>query len=422
LLFYQGDGTLCSTGICIEGTGGCCDGVTCNEGITGTTCVGNKKLYLGRRKRCWEYQCQTGYISCLDSIPTEKLKIGDVLEGGVVVGIYRPGNSRGWGPELFTPQTNLNLLLSDNLQSIEFTTIPDGRGYGIVSEEESLCDNPSYIMIISMHPILNKTSKTRYTWSRDSNAWGPLFTSWGKIIEPDTIGLKFRNEGFIYNTNFSQKINNNIIADNLVKYCDKRTMGGDPISRLGVRSSHGLFGRWSFDWGLYNTIRMVNAALFNKVGVEYDSYLNKELYDSGPKYDSTIMVDVATEISKYNIMSSKEYSYTSDWFIPAANEWAFILNEIRTNKLNETLVAANASPIIDVNWTSTGAFDYKNNEGKSDGISSSRGSTALVANSTNLTFELRNRMNPAVLRPIRLIPCSGNALISEYSVLWRINK
>jgi len=418
-LFYQGDGTICSNGICIEGTGGCCDGVTCNDGITGTTCIENKKLYFGKQKRCWEYQCQTEYISCLDSIPTEKLKVGDVLEGGVVIGVYSPGYSKGWGPKYLTPQTELNLLLSDTLNSGEFTTIPDGRGYGTINSDE-LCDNPRYIMIVSMHPVSNETTKTRYTWSRDSNSWGPLFTSWGKIIEQNTIGLNERNEGFLYNTNFSENANNNIIRDNLIKYCDKRREN-DPISNLEIRSTHGLFGRWSLDWGLYNTIRMVNAALFHTVGTEYDSYLNKQLYDSGPEYDSTSMVDIATQIIKYNIASSKQYSYTSDWFVPAANQWAFILNEIRANRLNETLIGAGASPIIDVNWTSTGAFDYKNNEGKSNGTTCSRGTTALAINSNTLTFELRNRMNPAGLRPIRLIPCNAKIPTSDYSVLWRIN-
>jgi len=421
--FYQGNGTICDKGICIEGTGGCCNGVTCNDGITGTYCVENKSLYLGKGKRCWEFTCETNRLPCLDSITTEKLKIGDLFEGGVVVGIYQPGNSKGIGPKFLTNQVEIDDLLKSEAETIELTTIADGRGYGEI--EENLCEiNYSYIMIMSMSPIVNDLTKTRYTWSRDSNAWGPLFTSWGKILESNTIDLNLKNEGFVYNNVFSNKINNSIIRDNMVNYCNKRSVGDDPIKRLDNRSTQGICGKWSTDWGMYNTIRLTNAKIFDQAGIDYDQYLTKSLYQSGEKFDSNRMVDLATAILEYNKTStSANNPNTSDWFVASANEWAYILREIKLNNLNETLIAAGAYPITDINWTSTGAFDYKNLEGISEtGETCSVGKVALAVNSNTMKFEIRNRMEPALARPIRLVTCNGKYPTSDYSSLWRINK
>lgn len=419
--FYQGDGTICSSGICIEGTGGCCNGITCNEGITGTDCITNKSLYLGRGKRCWQFTCSTNNIPCLDSIPTEKLKIGDELEGGIIVGIYKPGKSKCWGNSAFSSRLNLNLISNPEIESISYTPLIDGRGYGIIHDD--LCSvEDSYIMVISPSSISNEITKTSYTWSRSGKDWGPLFDRFGRIKESDTIGLNLRNEGFVYNNTLSSETNNSIIRENANLYCTKRSPEDSPFDRLTRRSTHGAFGRWSMDWGLYNTIRLVNARLFNTTGISYDQYLYPSLYDSGNRFNDSFMRDMPNGLIEYNKNSTKSYERTSDWFIPSVNEWAFIADQILYNRLNENLTDMGAEPLSDYHWSSTGAFDYLNGEGISDGITATPGSVSWSINLSNLNFVLRHRLDVAKVRPIKLIRCDGNHLSStKYSAIWEVN-
>jgi len=420
--FYQGNGTICNKGICIEGTGGCCNGVTCNDGITGTYCVENKSLYLGKGKRCWEFTCETDRLPCLDSIPTEKLKIGDLFEDGVIVGIYQPGRSLCWGNSAFSSRINLNLITNPDPQSATYTPLVDGRGYGFIHSE--LCSiEDSYIMIMSMESLSNNITKSRYTWSTGGKSWGPLFDRFGRIIEPDTIGLALRNEGYVYNSGLTDNTNNSIINQNATFYCKKRSPADTPITRLTTRSEHGAWGRWSTDWGLYNTIRLVNAKLFNDVGISYDAYLYPSLYDKEEKFNTISMKTMSEAIIELNRNSSRNYSATSDWFIPAANEWSFIAHEILHNRLNENLIAVGAEPLSDIHWTSTGAHNYKTGEGISDGITASIGTVAWSVNFNNLNFSLRDRLETAKVRPIRLHRCDGRYLSStKYSAIWEVNR
>lgn len=91
----------------------------------------------------------------------------------------------------------------------------------------------------------------------------PLISRSGKIIESHTEEINKKKEGYIFNSQLSNAINEQIIVynSNLTTCFDKRDES-DTVSERSFRNTEQNFnGRWSSDWGLHNTIRMINAEL-----------------------------------------------------------------------------------------------------------------------------------------------------------------
>lgn len=427
--FFQGVSTVCGDDICIGGTGGCCDGITCNDGITGTYCISQKRLYLGKNQPCYNFVTSTERLPCLDSIVGYKLKIGDIFEDGIVVGIYNPRGSTCWGNPIFgNNSTFSNLTSNDIVNSSEYTSLYDYNGYGV--NPATLCDDAqdSYIMIMALHPASEGvTGEQKYTWSHGGFYYGPLIKSTGQVVEPHTDRLKNLKEGYIINSAFSSDVNEKIIEENAVSNCSRRQYSDTPIERIYNRTTHNFNGRWFSDWGLHNTIRMVNAQLYYEEGITTDSNLYPSMYSPSNEFLSQYMIPSTSPIRVLNENSARVLETTSSWFIPSINELSFIAHQCKFNALNDNLTSVGGTPLFGEYWSSTGTFHYAGitgGEGYSNGITTDNiGTYAWSVNFDN-DYSVRKdeRLDQKKVRPIRLIRCDGNTLKgTKYSSIWEVN-
>lgn len=444
--YYQGNGTLCETGLCYGGTGACCDGISCENGITGSYCLEKKNIYFGKSKTCAEFECDNGALDCFNSIYQERLRPGDNYAGGIVVGVYNPGKSRCLGHPYFGPKTDLSLSSINETNSELYTGRIDGNGYGI--DYSNVCDsNDSYLMILAPSDLTTSKDSTRFTWSRGGNDWGPLYNEIGKILENNATDLISFNEGYIKNSSLTDDENSEIISNNHNLFCQKREDGDNPFRRAIQKATQGINGRWSSDWGIYNTVRSVNAYLFSKYGINHQG-LSKSLYANSSQWNSSMTSAAEAIIEINNLYKLMEDLFTrpgffsgvlltellakgvsrvsnkvnvSPWFIPSHNELAYIMNQTQNHSFNEILVSAGVTPLTDSYWTSTGAFNYPT-EGIWSGSTISGGSQAWIGNFSNRKFKKINRLETAKIRPIRMIRCDGKTLIkTKYSSLWEIH-
>jgi len=424
--FFQGNGTVCSDDICVAGTGGCCDGVTCNNGVTGSYCIKQNKSYLGQNKKCYEFTCLPNRLPCLDSIVGYRLKIGDLFEDGIVVGIYNPNNSTCWGNPIFGGGGNFDQLTSNStVRSQNYSSLYDYNGYGVIHPE--LCENneDSYIMIMSLHPpTTGITGQQTYTWSHGGFYYGPLIRGSGQVVEPYTEKLNTLKEGYVINTTFSLDVNRSIIESNSISGCSRRSYKDTPITRIYNRTTHNFNGRWFSDWGLHNTVRMVNAQLYYEQGSTMDAYLYPSLYAPSSDFDSS-MTPCTTPIRDLNETSIPVLDITGSWFIPSINELSFISYQCKFNNLNRIIQDVGGTPMFGTYWSSTGTFNYTGvtGEGYSNGATADIGTYAWAANFDGVgSVEKAHRLTSKKIRPIRLIRCDGKTLKNtKYSSITEVN-
>lgn len=425
--FFQGIGTICEDDICIGGTGACCDGITCNDGVTGTHCIKSQKLYLGKGKSCYEFVCATEYIPCLDSIVGYELKIGDIFEDGIVVGIYNPQGSICCGNPALAGSDFSSLTSNEGVSASEYISLYDYNGYGVISE--SLCDNSrdSYIMIMSIHPASEGEQGTQsYTWSHGGFYYGPLIKNTGQIVEPFSNKLNTLKEGFVINSTFSLAVNQQIIEQNAISNCSRRQYTDTPVTRIYNRTTHNFNGRWSSDWGLHNTIRMVNAQLYYEQGITTDSDMYPSLYSPSTEFFAQNMIPATTPIRNMNRDSVPVLETTSSWFIPSINELSFIAYHCKFGVLNENLKAVGGTPLFGEYWSSTGTFLYtgETGEGYSNGITTGNWGSGAWSLSFDGKYSVKKdeRLNKKKIRPIRFIRCDGKTLKgTEHSEIWEVN-
>ena len=426
--FFQGLGTICENDICIGGTGGCCDGITCTNGVTGTYCVSQKKLYLGKSKSCYEFGISTELLPCLDSIVGYKLKIGDIFEDGIVVGIYNPVGSTCYGNPIFSGSRFSDLTSNDTVDASNYTSSYDYNGYGVIPEK--LCDNTrdSYIMIMSIHPLSDGiTGNQNYTWSHGGFYYGPLIKNTGQIVEPYSSKLNLLKEGFVINSTFSLDVNKKIIEENSASTCSRQHTD-TPITRIYNRTTHNFNGRWSSDWGLHNTIRMVNAQMYYEQGTTTDSNLYPSLYSPSNEFYEEYMIPATAPIREINKNSIPVLENTSSWFIPSINELSFIAYNCKFGTLNEDLISVGGTPLFGEYWSSTGSFRYDGvtgGEGYSNGTTMGTWGSVAWSFDFDVTYTVKKdeRLNQKKIRPIRLIRCDGKTLKdTKYSEIWEINK
>lgn len=422
--FFQGAGSRCEKDICINGTGGCCDGINCVDGVSGIDCISQQKNYFGQNTKCYKYTCTRDRLNCLDSIPNYHLRVGDLFEDGMVVGVYNPKGMSCWGNPIFGGGSNFDQLVSDQIvYASEYTSLYDYNGYGVVSN--NVCDNESdsYIMIVSLYPASESiTGIQQYTWSHGGYYYGPLIHISGQVVEPYTERLNKLNEGYVINTGFTLGINRNIIEENSISTCAKRSRTDTPIERVYNRITHNFNGRWSADWGIYNTIRMVNAQLYYERGISFDAYLYPSLYAPSGNFVSDMIPSTKPIITK-NQSSTPIIDTTSSWFIPSINELSYLAYQCKYHGLNELLENRGGAPFFGEYWSSTGAFSYLNGEGYSNGITAPIGTYAWSIDfNTPNSVKKDQRLSRKKVRPIRLVRCDGKKLKdTKSSVIGVVN-
>jgi hypothetical protein len=493
---YLGDGEPCvlvdGTPQCGGGgntteTGACCTSVTstCTDNVTFEECFNSNGLYLGNNTSCAEFQC---IASCLESVPPSfpndpivipPLAIGDEIAGGIVVGIFNPNNSLCYGDPRFggiPPNLLSGLSEEEVLQSEEiFNFLNNGdekpaevyrtkyyqNGYGFNRAANHACDDDTWILIVSKNPVMlsenenpfnatditgtniddNRLLKT-FTWSHGGTYFGNIMTDDGFVpgntetsteqfngdTTPDEGWFTYKNPGITHYGNlYSFTQCSNVNNDN-------------PI----YRSGHGYFrarttfnGKWSTNWGIYNTIRMVCAErhAYNVDPGYPDNF--KERYDFGPGFSTIYTSWVQSQqssseaISAYNNNSSNTgiyYPKMSNWYIPSIDELGFIAHNIAF--INGSIIANSGIPIGDTRigadgwvWSSTGTFDegitfehtqINNPEGQPvEGqpvFPVPHGTEACAIKITpqsEVFYKKANRLDRYEVRPVRMIRCDG---------------
>lgn len=401
--FFQGIGSVCTEddkNICIFGIGACCqpDG-TCIDGITGTDCIFSGKLYLGESKRCYEFNVTPDLLPCFSSLPGYILSPGDIVENSMVVGIFKP---------------------SETLDGFDL------NGYGRINEENINDISDSYIILVSLFP-LSLNDNYNFTWNNGGMAYGPLISPSGRIIETKSQEINEKKEGYIFNTQLSNDINESVIFPNFSLYFARREEFDTPEERSFRNTEHNINGRWSESWGLHNTIRMVNAELFYEAGMTYDSYLYSDLYSPSADFGSD-KISAVTALRQLNKNTTIVSDNISSWFIPSISELSFLADQCIINGMNDALLNNGGVPLSGKHWSSTGTFNYNGStaegEGTFNGTTAAKGSYAWSVDFSDsiMKKEKDNRLIDKQIRPIRIVRCDGlNLKNSQNRLWWRIN-
>jgi hypothetical protein len=445
--YWQGAGINCNTSsnfnICGDGIGACCDsGITCEQGISGSNCLNGNKTYFGDDSVCGDYTCFPKGIPCSSIVPGETLKFGDLYADGIVVGFFNPNDSVCFGNSIFGSGRGVSyaslITSGDESNCVLYNTIYDYTGYGFTGD--NLCDNntDSYIMIMSLHPVIlnedktvssqyNSATTSRFKWGTGANAWGPLLDFGFNSIEYNSNTLQYK-EGFIYNySDENTKVNlpfNSFIA------CGAARTINDPEAWQKLNPNSSFNGKWYRNNGIINTIRMINSELV------YYYNLNGTGY-TGASYSPMIAsknITIARATSIYNKETKETNPKISDWFIPSYDELAFIakasLNTDSENNINIKLAHSGGTVLDSWYWSSTGTFTEGSNEyilNHPSGLSGGSSSWAIEFDSDgvpeNFKTKKANRINNEYqLRLIKMIRCDGsyftdsNSLSNKY---WR---
>ena len=498
--YYQGDGLDCSLSSgglrCDGGTGGCCTPSVedCQDGIDASTCIGQDKIYFGRGSLCADFTCVTTCYSIVPGIPL--LEYGDEIEDGIVVGIFNPngtlclGNPAFGGipPEMLTGNSG-NLLTNTEVFNYlsngdESTAEPyyskyHQNGYGFTREVRHDCETDSWLLIVSKYPVMLNENVSNiisadiddplnlklFTWSHGGTYFGNIMTDTGDLpadteLTPPSDGAfpgdATPDEGwYVFSTNPSGIT----YYGNAYSFADCTDQYN---SNPRWRSGHGLgrarttfAGKWNHSWGLYNTIRMVCA---ERHAYDLDPGFQSvfgERYAFGAGFTFTYASWALSQqssseaISAYNTKTSS-HSTISNWYIPSADELAFIAEKVANFDLNGKITANDGYPIGDPRvgaggwvWSSTGTFD--------EGITAEYWQTispepvpvegaqkfpvahgtkawATKIDNTDLTVVKvmkADRLDQFEVRPVRLVRCDGryydsSSNPSKYSRFWKI--
>ena len=103
--YFRGIGVLCSSDpeLCSGGTGACCTGIACAEGVVGSECIAAGSKYAGKGSRCATTTCHQhqpidGKYEFFENPNVSPfLQLGEEYGGGIVVGIFSPYGSECLG-------------------------------------------------------------------------------------------------------------------------------------------------------------------------------------------------------------------------------------------------------------------------------------------------------------------------------------
>jgi hypothetical protein len=192
-------------------------------------------------------------------------------------------------------------------------------------------------------------------------------------------------------------------------------------------STPSLFGYWKTSWGLYNTIRAVNAnnAYWQQVNLSGYNYTYNAFYavTSIPNaFRVTRLLPDGLTSDTQGITANN--TIMSGWYLPSHDEMAFIAantTNVFGYNINQNLIV-NGEPLNGIYWTSTGAFDFTKNEGIS--TTPTPGSVGIAMNIdvngdvNNYRVYKASRQDQYKVRPVRMLRCDG--LIPASSKLWNI--
>ena len=483
--FFFGEGTPCElydgTKICSGGTGSCCRASgSCENNVSGATCLSDGDLYAGSSSICDDIDCDTEENSCSAPIAGLDLQPGDVYAGGVVVGLYRPFGSELFGSPSFGKDkdatsdelmigADYSLLDNRGLTCDIYRSKYDYHGYGFDSEKgcidygEMTYDtsrSDAYYMIVSMSPIaiegdrevvsvLNNPGATQeFYWGNQGSSWGPIYDRnlYDDLSDKYKTDVFKLNEGYWYNGNIGEQ-SLNILGNNTFPSCRKaRRLGNGHTEKLITKPLQTAHGMWHRNWGLYNNIRIISAdnALSQGYNDPSGAYTSSQF---GPgltgEYISAIR---ATRLLDDDFVggtgaTGSNIPEVSSWYLPSKDEMSFIAaNSISTSpyntNINAELLNQGGVPIEGWHWTSTGAFDEtKGYTGEGTivvgGSTAEAGSLAwamkfdINGDESRFLVGKKNRTrNTYKVRPIRLVRCDGQYATGGQSneKLWTLPK
>lgn len=436
--FYQGDGTKCSSlFVCNTGTGPCCINGTCNQD-SAENCFNNNGYFLGKGRACSEFICPQE-TSCLGYINGVPLIQGQQYGGGVIVGKFEPGKTQILGARKLFDPTKLDISGLTYTSEI-YTSLIDPTAYGITKNACDVFPSDSYIIIIYPEDLtytdnIDGVVKNTFAWGGTGSSWGPLLDSGynyndlyvrGGQVSTDTYlysHLQY-NEGFWA---FGTTAAGAGLTASSFPSCSAATLyGSSGVGRLYTKSPYSMHGMWHQSWGLYNTIRAINA---------HNTYNRK--YSVSPGFawtDFTVSTENtafdAVRLISDDVISSSQgitgnIGTLSGWYLPSHDEMAFIAAKTTNTfgyNVNQTLMLlTTGQPINGTYWTSTGTFDYSKNEGiYYANTKPTPGSVAIAmnidVNGNNYTVYKSGRQDKHKVRPIRMIRCDGKVPSNKY--LW----
>jgi len=395
--------------ICIEGTGGCCDGVTTELNVTGASCIENGKIFTGIQRNAKEFYTGKENLPCeYVAVPLTELKFGDLVAGGMFIGIYKPGQSICYGTDGYDFLRIEDIVDGSTKESALYFSRYDWRGYG--SESSHRCDtDDSYAMILSLDSMTIEytddiTGRVEeidtFSYSRGGLDWGTELSVSGRILATNPNEIKNTKEGYNLNQTIGVELNRkNILAHE----CDEKR-------NSGVDSNHDVNGKWSTSWGFHNTSRINSAELFSVAGLTLQElasgdYAANELFDSNT---TTPMIVGLQEINRKIIVNQEN---ESSWYIPAVDELSYISYLCKYKDLNQILINSEGTPLTGTHWSSTGSFS--NSEGIFNGSTAESGSVAWTVTfpdglHTKYTTKKSDRIEKNKVRPIKYIRCDGN--------------
>jgi hypothetical protein len=397
--------------ICIEGTGGCCDGTTLELGVVGASCLESGKIFTGIQRNAQEFYTGKENLSCeYVAVPLTELKFGDLVAGGMFIGVYSPGRSICYGRDVYN-FTNINEVLDGSTQeSVLYFSRYDWRGYG--SERNNRCNTEdSYAMILSLDSMTveHVDDLTRriieidtFSFSRGGLDWGPQLSVSGRILETNPNEIKNTKEGYYLNQTIEIELNKKHI---LAYRCDEKRNNG-------IDLKHDVNGNWSTSWGFNNTSRINSAELFSVAGLTLQE-LTSEDYKANDLFDSittTPMIVGLREINRKLIINQEN---ESSWYIPALDELSYISYLCKYKNLNQILINSEGAPITGTHWSSTGSFS--DSQGIFTGSTAAAGSVAWTVtfpyeNNVKYITKKSNRTEKNKVRPIKFIRCDSNSI------------
>lgn len=332
--YYQGNGINCNlfdSGLnrCspVGHTGGCCTPINeqCSNQLY-ENCMSSSGLFYGYGTECTNYTCKKSCYNMIDSQPIAYP--GDIFEDGIVVGIFNPNEALCYGNTAFNAtlygEGNENATLRDESlfnfltngkekQAARYFTGYDKTGYGFNRSVNHQCGQDSWLLIVSLYPIVItsdptnilstdpsiKSNLSKFVWSHGGTYYGVPYnvdTDTEYTWNPDYWNLDDPtstddNEGFsnpsgVWSLDITRDMNEgyyryheliNPNPTNGITYfgnlysfnaCTNQ-WNKNPFYRTGgeLRHAHNTFnGKWSHNWGLRNTIVMAaaeNHAYFN---------------------------------------------------------------------------------------------------------------------------------------------------------------
>jgi len=333
-----------------------------------------------------------------------------------------------------------------------------GYGFGASGEQQVSCADinsntmpgenesrpDSYLMVVSLDPVAvdgngdlvtpGRGVTQNFVWSNYGSSWGPTINlqnpraqNYG-IYDEEYSDIGRYLEGF-WTSSIAVGGAACVLEQGLVSSCAyARSLGSDWNLRIASIPPRSPNGFWRRNWGLFNTIRMVNAD-----NAEYINFNSRGNFDStifgpsitGGDYTSARAVRLLPDGLTSEMQGITANPETvSPWYLPSHDELGFLAshclrdgNSPYSFDLNSELLMNGGTPFLGWYWSSTGSFNGNTaGEGKAafSGTVDGPGSVAWAMKFpesgalTDFKSARKHRTNNKYkVRPIRLIRCDG---------------